>query len=339
MRRHSNLYESVYDFANLDLACRKAAKCKRYHAEILQFNANREENLTDIQNHLVWKTYEQGAYRFFIVTEPKRREIAALPFRDRVVHHALNNILEPILDKRFYYHSYACRKGKGLHAASATLQKWIRHLSFEGQKVYALKCDIKGYFSSIDHNILKAMFRRVIKDEDVLWLIDNIIDSTESNIGIPIGNLSSQLFANFYLDALDKYVKEEIRALYYIRYMDDFLILSRDKDFLRDAWKAINDFVVSELRLQLNPKTTIVCAKNGVDFCGYRHWVDHKKVRKRSIESINRAIKGYEHGKITSERFDRILQSWLGHIAHADTYRLKQSVLSRISTHSERSSQ
>ena len=339
MKRQSDLFARVYDFANLELAYRKASKCKRYHSEILNFSATREESLIDIQNHLIWKTYRQGSYRFFTVTEPKRREIAALPFRDRVVHHALNNILEPILDKRFYYHSYACRKGKGLHEASATLQKWIRHNSYGGQKVYVLKCDIKSYFNSIDHNVLKAALRRVIKDEGVLWLTDVIIDSTGTDAGIPIGNLSSQLFANFYLDALDKFVKEEIRALYYIRYMDDFLILSRDKDFLRDAWLAIEDYVTDKLHLELNPKTTIVCAKNGIDFCGYRHWADHKRVRRRSIKSIHSAIRGYERGKITSERFDRILQSWLGHISHADTYRLKQSVLARISTHSERSLQ
>ncbi len=338
MKRQSDLYAKIYDFANLELACRKAGKCKRYHADVLQFNANREETLLNIQNHLVWKTYQQGGYRYFTVTEPKRREIAALPFRDRVVHHALNNILEPILDKRFYFHSYACRKGKGMHEASATLQKWIRHNSFDGQKVYALKCDIKSYFSSIDHNVLKAALRRVVKDDDVLWLCDVIIDSSGTDVGIPIGNLSSQLFANFYLDALDKFIKEEIRVLYYIRYMDDFLVVSRDKDFLRDAWRAVDDFVTDKLHLELNPKTTIVCAKNGIDFCGYRHWADHKRVRRRSIDSINRAIRGYGIGKITPERFNRILQSWLGHIAHADTFHLKQTVLARIPTHCERSS-
>lgn len=337
MKRQTDLFARVYDFSNLELACRKAARGKRYHAEILQFTANREENLIDIQNHLMWKTYSQGPYRFFTVTEPKRREIAALPFRDRVVHHALNNVLEPILDKRFYYHSYACRKGKGLHEASATLQKWIRHNSYGGQKVYVLKCDIKSYFQSIDHAVLKEALRRVVKDDDLMWLTDVIIDSTGTEVGIPIGNLSSQLFANFYLDALDKFVKEEIRALYYIRYMDDFLILSRDKDFLRDAWRAIDDFVADKLHLALNPKTTIVCAKNGIDFCGYRHWADHTKVRKRSVKSIYRAIRGYERGAIPPERFDRVLQSWLGHIAHADTYHLKQSVLARISTDTERS--
>lgn len=332
MKRHSALFEQVYDFANLEDAYHKAARCKRYRNEVLRFSANKEERLLDIQNHLIWKTYEQGNYRNFIVTEPKRRLISALPFRDRVMHHAVNNIMEPLLDKRFYCHSYACRKGKGMHKASETLTSWIRNLSTGGRKVYALKCDIRGYFQSIDHDILKAGLRRVIKDEDMLWLLDMIIDSGETEVGIPIGNLSSQLFANFYLHALDEFVKCELRARHYIRYMDDFIILSHDKAYLKDAWTAISDFVGRELRLELNPKTGIVCAKNGVDFCGFRHWADHKKVRKSSVNRMRKVLRAYEKGKITPERFARSLQSWLGHIRHADSYFLEKAMLERIHT-------
>lgn len=320
----------MYAFSNLENAYRKAARNKRYRNEVLRFSANLEENLLGIQHDLVHKVYKQGEYRTFVVTEPKRRTISALPFRDRVMHHALNNVLEPILDKRFYAHSYACRNGKGLHHASTTLTQWIRNLSFENQKLYALKCDISKYFKSVDHGTLKAALRRVVKDKDMLWLLDTIIDSSDGEKGIPIGNLSSQLFANFYLDALDTYIKHELKARHYIRYMDDFIILSNDIEYLRAAWQNIDTFLGDKLQLKLNPKTDIVCAKNGVDFCGYRHWYDHKKVRKYSVRKMRRTIRGYANGKITDERFDKIIQSWLGHISHADSFKLRNKVLQEV---------
>ena len=254
-------------------------------------------------------------------------------FRDRVAQHAINNVIEPIFDKRFYYHSYACRKDKGAHAASAQLTEWIRNLSFDGWPLYALKADVKSYFQSIDHDRLKAALRRVIKDAETLALLDLIIDSgSDTGRGIPVGNLTSQLFANIYLDALDKHVKETLRARYFIRYMDDFVILSGDKAELYRLWRAVEEFLCAELGLRLNPKTGIVAAKNGVDFCGYRHYADHKKVRKRSVRNMRRTVKAWRSGKISRERFAKSLQSWLGHIQHADTYRLRRRMLERINS-------
>ena len=331
MKRLNGLYEQIYDFANLERAYRKARRCKRYRNEVLRYSENLEENLINLQNHLIWHTYRQGTYRMFYVYEPKKRLISALPFPDRVAQHAVNNILEPLIDKRFFFHSYACRKNKGMHRASEVLSGWIYDLSFDGAPLYAIKADIHHYFQSIEHDRLKRALRRIIKDAEVLELLGRIIDSGgEHGTGIPVGNLTSQLFANLYLDALDKYVKETLHARYYIRYMDDFVILSPDKGFLRDSLRKIEAFLASELGLLLNPKTTILNCKNGVDFCGYRHWEDHKKVRKSSIRRMRRTIKAFRNGKIGEERFNKCLQSWLGHIQHADTYLLREGVLQRI---------
>lgn len=333
MKRHSQLYKQIFDFANIENAYKKARRCKRYRNEVLKYSANLEENLINLQNHLIWHSYRQGEYRNFYVFEPKKRLISALPFKDRVAQHAINNIIEPLMDRRFYYHSYACRKGKGAHRASNTLSTWIYNLSFKGKQLYAIKADIHHYFQSISHARLKEIVRRVIKDEETLWLLDLIIDSGgENGKGIPVGNLTSQLFANLYLDMLDKYIKETLRVRYYIRYMDDFVILSHDKAYLRDVLVKIEVFLRKELGLKLNPKTTILDSKNGVDFCGYRHYKDHKKVRKSSVRRMQKTIRAYRKGKISEERFAKSLQSWLGHIQHADAFLLRKRTLNRIET-------
>ena len=217
MKRYTGIYEQIYDFANLERAYKKARRCKRYRNEVLRYSRNLEENLINLQNHLIWHSYEQGIYRTFYVYEPKKRLISALPFADRVAQHAINNILEPLIDRRFYYHSYACRKEKGMHKASEVLTKWLYDETFDGKPLYAIKADIHHYFQSIDHERLKATIRRIIKDEEALALLDKIIDNVGTDgKGIPVGNLTSQLFANLYLDRMDKYLKETLHVRHYI---------------------------------------------------------------------------------------------------------------------------
>ena len=331
MKRYGGLYPKIYDFANLENAYRKARRGKRFYNEVLRYTANLEENLINLQNHLMWKTYKQGIFRHFVVIEPKKRTISALPFRDRVAQHAINNILEPLFDKRFYSHSYACREGKGTHRASATLKKWLRNLTFYDKPLFALKADISNYFATVDHERLKKQISRVIKDPDVLTLCGHIIDcGSETGRGIPVGNLTSQLFANIYLDALDKFIKDELKARHYIRYMDDFVILSHDKKELQHFFKEIEGFLFADLALRLNPKTCVFNTKNGVDFCGYRHFVSFKRVRRRSVRAMYRKVAAFERGKITRPDFIKSLKSWLGHIQHADTYRLRERMRERI---------
>ena len=270
-------------------------------------------------------------YHYFKVYEPKERQIMALPFYDRVVQHAINNVLEPIFDKRFISQSYACRKGKGMHAASDTLKEWLYEWNkyHPDQPLYAIKADIHHYFQSIDHAVLKTEIRKVIKDAGVLALLDRIIDhngNMPDGVGIPVGNLTSQLFANIYLDALDQFIKHELGVEAYIRYMDDFVILSPDKEQLRNWLARIEQFLREELKLEFNPKTTILAAKNGIDFVGYKHRATHRKVRKDSIKRIKRTIKKCESGKITKEQLQKSIQSWTGHAGHADSYNLRKKI-------------
>ena len=326
------LHEAIYDYDNLLKSYNKARRGKRYRKEVLRYTRKKEENIQRTQDELRELTYNPSGYRYFKVYEPKERQIMALPFYDRVVQHAINNILEPIFEKRFYTHSYACRKKKGTHAASDQLQKWLYDWEkyHEGEELYAIKADIHAYFKSINHDKLKKEIRRVIKDENVLLLTDRIIDHNgemPDGTGIPVGNLTSQLFANVYLDALDKYVKEVLGVKKYVRYMDDFIILSPDIEQLKDWLQKIEAFINTELLLSFNPKTTIVCASTGgIDFVGYKHRATHKKVRKDSIKRIKRTIKQYERGEITKESLQKSICSWTGHAGHADSYHLREKI-------------
>jgi retron-type reverse transcriptase len=269
-------------------------------------------------------TYQPGEYRVFKVWEPKERIIMALPFFDRVIQHMIVNFIEPIFEKRFLFHSYACRKEKGVHEASKTLSKWLYELEVvQGKKIYAIKGDIHHYFQSVSHDILKAEIRRYISDKALLKILDRIIDHNgifPPGVGIPVGNLTSQLFANVYLNKLDQFVKHELKVKYYVRYMDDFIILSEDPAELRRLLAIIEEFLRRELRLELNPKTTILAAKNGINFVGYIHYKDHKKIRKDARRRLTKLLKAFETGEVELEYFDRSIESSFGHMEHADTY-------------------
>ena len=329
--RRITLLEAMGDYGNVQKAYNKARKCKRHRKDVLIFTKDKEENLDKVREDILNLAYEPSEYHYFKVYEPKERQIMALPFYDRVIQHAINNVLEPIFDKRFISQSYACRKGKGMHAASDTLKEWLYEWNkyHPDQPLYAIKADIHHYFQSIDHAILKTEIRKVIKDAGVLALLDRIIDhngNMPDGVGIPVGNLTSQLFANIYLDALDQFIKHELGVEAYIRYMDDFVILSPDKEQLRSWLARIEQFLREELKLEFNPKTTILAAKNGIDFVGYKHRATHRKVRKDSIKRIKRTIKKCESGKITKEQLQKSIQSWTGHAGHADSYNLRKKI-------------
>lgn len=325
------LIEAMAEYANIQNAYYKARKGKRYRGDVLLFTKDKEENLERVRHDIQELTYQPSAYHYFKVYEPKERQIMALPFHDRVIQHAINNIIEPIFDRRFIYHSYACRAGKGMHSASDNLQNWLHSWARFNTDVplYAIKADIHHYFQSIDHATLKAEIRKVIKDSSALVLIDRIIEHNgqlPNGTGIPVGNLTSQLFANIYLNKLDQYIKHDLRARYYMRYMDDFLILHHDKDQLRKWLAKIAIYVERELKITLNPKTTILSVKNGIDFLGYKHRPTHRKVRPDSVKRIKRKIRQYKTGKITKEKLERSLASWAGHVGHADSFNLQKKI-------------
>jgi len=312
-------------YENLHNAYLKARRGKNDIAEVLQFTYNLEEGLLKLQYELENQTYRTGKYRHFIIFEPKERKISALPFRDRIVHHAVCSVIEPIFDSRFIYDSYACRKGKGTHAGADRIQKFIRKAN---NNYYVLKCDVSKYFQSVDHEILKQVIREKIADKKLLQLLDNIIDSAER--GIPIGNLTSQLFANIYLNKLDEHVKYELKIKYYVRYMDDFIILHESKQSLHEIKEKINLFLVS-MKLTLHPRKVNICPITlGIDFLGYRIFYNHRLVRKstvkRFLKNTKTKLKKYGSGIMDFDKLMESFNSWEAYMSHANSAALKKNL-------------
>ena len=335
MKTYKNLYPKIYDFDNLHLAYLKARRCKRYRHDVLRFSANLEDNLIDIQNHLIWKTYRTGRYRFFTVYEPKERLIASLSFRDRVVHHALCNIIEPIFERSMIYDSYACRVGMGVLSGVQRTTRFLRDATRRWGRVYCLKGDIKKYFPSVHHETLKRIIRKRIACPDTLGMIDRIIDSTGDEVGMPIGNLTSQLFANVYLSELDHFVKEECGVKYYIRYMDDFVILYDDKRVLKNLLEDVEYYLRVALRLRLNDKTQIFpVGPRPIDFLGYRIWPEYRLLRKGNLRRTKRKLKKfarlYALGQISLLDVQPSIVSWIGHAEHADSWRVRNKILNDL---------
>ena len=348
MKKLKNLYPQVSDFENLYQAYREARKCKRYRDEVLAFSANLEENLIEIQNELIWKTYRVGRYREFYVWEPKQRLIMALPYKDRVVQWAVYRVLNPLFERRYILDSYACRVGFGAHRAVDRLQYWLRDMKRKHTRVYVLKLDISKYFYRVDHDVLMAVLRRLIDDQDLLWLLETIIRCEHTKfglalgdhgftgeriagIGMPIGNLTSQMFANLYLNELDQFVRHILREKYYMRYMDDALLLHPDKKHLWQMKQEIQRFVEEQLRLVLNNKTTVRTINQGVDWVGYRVWSTHRKLRKSTAKKMKRRLKylqrAYARGEVGFDEVNASVQSYLGLLKHCNSYHLRRKLL------------
>lgn len=339
-KTYNNLYPEIYSFENLHAAYLRARRGKRDRIEVQRFELDLEGNLIQLQNELIWGEYRTGAYRKFIVTEPKERIVAALPFRDRVVQHAIVGVIEPIWERRFIADSYACRPGKGTHKGADRAQAMLRKVKREHGHVFVLKADISKFFYSIDHGAIKSLVRRRIACKRTLSLIDNIIDSTATlgdpnPVGLPIGNLTSQLFANIYLHELDEFVKHGLREKLYMRYMDDFCVVHHDKDHLHRARALIEQFLWQRLRLKTNAKTQVfpVGVRHGraMDFLGYRIWTTHRRIRKSSISRISRTLRKmrrlYSLGKVSMEKIGESVKSWIAHASHAESYGLRKKLL------------
>jgi retron-type reverse transcriptase len=334
-KTYNNLYADIVDFENLLRAYHCARKNKRYTFEVLEFNSNLEENLINIQNHLIWKSWQPGKYRCFIHHEPKKRFIQAPPFRDRVVHHALVQVIEPLFDKKFIHHSYACRGGKGTHAAVLYQQDCLRKANAKCDKAYVLKADISKYFQSINHRALYKILQRTIRDKDTLRLCATIIRHGGANgCGIPVGALTSQLFANVYLDQLDHYLKDRLGVEHYVRYMDDWVVMGPDKQYLHRVLAKAELFLGEGLKLTLNPKTQIFPASHGVDFCGYRIWPTHLLPRKKNVKRTKKRFKRladqYSKGLISLQDIRPYVMSFLGYMRHCNSYKTRQSILGAL---------
>jgi retron-type reverse transcriptase len=309
-------YEEVYDFTNLYNAYLKARRQKKYHTEVLHFSYNLDHNLLALQTALKEKTYTVGPYRSFIIYEPKKRQVVALPFRDRIVQHALNTIIEPVFDRRMIADSFACRNGKGTHAAA----KRVSYFMGKPSNHYYLKLDVKSFFASIDRRILQSLIDHYITDHDIRWLLAVIFESPPVP-GLPIGNLMSQLFANVYLHELDHHCKNALGVPYYARYMDDVLILSHSKAYLQAVLADITDFLATHLALTINHKTGIGMCKDGVTFVGYRIWRNLRLLKKQSLARMKKKVSAWKKGNIANASFMASLGSWMGHAIDTASYR------------------
>jgi RNA-directed DNA polymerase len=343
MKRQGNLYHQIVSYENLIRSARQAQRSKRLRSNVLEFNYHLEIELEKLQNQLQNKTYQPGNYKSFRIFDPKPRLISAAPYRDRVVHHALCNIIMPIIERTFIHDTYANRTGYGTHRALRRFTKFSR------SSQYILQCDIRLYFPSIDHEILKTILRRKIKCPDTLWLIDTIIDHSNAqepvihyfpgdNLltpldrrhGLPIGNLTSQFFANVYLNGFDRFVKDQLLIHRYLRYVDDFALFSNDRTKLVDARVKIESYL-ADLRLKLHPiKSQLFQTQYGANFVGFRVLPDRIRVRSDNLQRGRLRIKqlrqDYEAGKITVVEVDQSLQSWEAHLKHGDTCRLCQDI-------------
>lgn len=258
----------------------------------------------------------------------------AAPFRDRVVHHALCSAIEPIFERRFIDTSFACRVGKGVDAGVDKVTEYLRETRRKYGKMYCLKCDVSKYFQSINKRILREIVFKKIRCRETRWLIDVILDSTDGETGIPVGNLPSQLFANIYLNELDHFVKEKLGVKYYIRYMDDFLIFHPDKNYLHELWRTISEYLRENLALSLNHKTSVFPVSHGIDFLGYRIFTGYKLLRKRYIKRTKRMIKHFEReyrdGKMQLDYIQQVLASWLGRSVRANVPLLRDEIAKEV---------
>lgn len=333
MKTYNNLWNEIISFENLLLAYRKAAKKKYYRRSVLSFSENLEENLIQIQNELIWHEYVPSPAKKFIVYEPKERHITAPAFRDRVVQHALCSVIEPLIDRRFIYDSYACRIGKGNLAVVQRLQDLEKKAAAEYGAFYCYNGDIKSFFLSIPTTTLKTIIRKVIYDKNALWLIDLFLDSGEL-VGIIIGALLSQLSANLYLDSLDHLVKDYLGYPYYVRYMDNFAIITKTAKEAQAAGDTVIEFIGTMLGLEINHKSFVLKGSSGINFCGFRVWPSHikplKPTFKRSVRRLKKKAKLYNEGKLSIIKFRQSLMSYLGHYKHCDARRSIESALNKI---------
>ena len=342
-KTYNNLYPDIYSFESLHAAYIRARRGKRDRREVQRFEQDLEGNLIQLQNELIWGMYQTGRYRQFVVNEPKERIVAALPFRDRILQHSLISVIEPLWDRRFIFDSYACPSGKGTHKGADRAEAMLRKVKREYGHAYVLKADISKFFYSIDHGVMKSLVRRRIRCRRTLKLIDGIIESTATPgdphpVGLPIGNLTSQLFANVYLNELDEFVKHVLREKNYLRYMDDFLVVHHDKAHLHRIRDTIESFLWERLRLRTNAKTQVfpVGQERGraVDFLGYRIWTTHRRLRKSSIARIGKTLRRlkrqYADGSVSLERIRQSIASWVAHASHAETYGLRKRVLGAL---------
>jgi retron-type reverse transcriptase len=341
-KTYTDLWKELVSFDSLYAAYLATRKGRRRKIGVMEFEADLEGNLIQLQNELVWRSYRPGGYHSFYVYEPKKRKITALTqYRDRIVQQAIFTLIEPIWESRFISNSYACRVGKGTHAAANKVQSMLKDCLVTYGVVHALKADISRFFASIDHEILKRCIKKRISDHHLLDLIDMIIDGYSEpdtpGVGIPIGNLTSQLFANVYLDELDQWAKCRRREKWYARYMDDFVFIHPEKKHLQALLLDAQEFLGRNLALDTNHKTQVfpvaVRHGRGLDFVGYHLWPHKRRLRRSSVARISRNVrrlsKLYGNGSIDNATVRSKILSYANHARSGDAIGAVEKILSK----------
>lgn len=333
MKRAGMLFERIVRFDNLLAAERRAARSKRDRPSVARFEFYLERELIALQEALMAGAYRPGKFFTFEVRDPKRRAICAAPYRDRVVHHAICDVLEPIFERRAIFDSYACRQGKGTHAAIARAQQFARRYHF------SLKCDVRHFFASVDQVVLCRLLARLFKEPALLAMLERIIahgpPDAEPGRGLPIGNLTSQHFANLYLGELDHHVKEGLRIKGYLRYMDDMLLFANDKPSLHRALADIRGYLAEPLHLALKESASrIAPSGEGIPFLGFHIYPGVIRLNQRSRRRFRlqvQALEGaYRTGRIDLRALCARNASLFAHVRHADSYRLRRQIIDGI---------
>ncbi len=314
------MYNNIISIENLLLSWQEFLRGKRKRKDVAEFSLKFFDNIIKLHQELKLKTYKHGGYQAFKINDPKPRDIHKASVHDRLVHHAIYRILYPHFDKKFIFDSYSCRLEKGTHKAINRFRSYYRKVSKNNTKTcWILKCDIRKFFANIDHQVLKDVLARHIKDKNVLWLLAQIIDSfnteKKNDVGLPLGNLTSQLFVNIYMNEFDQFIKRNLKITHYIRYADDFIVLHTNKSYLEAIIIIMFKFLKEQLKLDLHPdKIFIKTLFSGIDFLGWVNFYYHRILRtatkRRMLRNINNKL---EPGSIAS---------YLGLLSHGNTYEL-----------------
>ena len=333
----SHNYNDIISLENLLEAWKEFVNGKRDKKDVQEFSLNLMDNIFSLHRDLINHTYNHGGYQAFKINDPKPRDIHKASVRDRLLHHAIYRILYPFFDKIFIADSYSCRLNKGTHKALNRFSKFAYKASRNNIRTcWVLKCDIRKFFANIDHEILIRILKEYIPDENIIWLLENVIGSFSSEkdrtVGLPLGNLTSQLFVNIYMNKFDQFIKHKLKAKYYIRYADDFVIFSENKEWLENLIEPINKFLHNKLKLQLHPdKIFIKTIASGVDFLGMVNFFDYRilrtKTKRRMLKKIRRKYCQLGNKIILQEAFNRSLQSYLGMLKHCAGYKIEKEVV------------
>ncbi len=339
MKTYKGIFNKIISLENLFSAWDKFKSDKQKKRDVQKFEWQLEENIFQLHRDLKYHRYKHGAYTSFYIRDPKQRHIHKAIVRDRILHHAVFAVLNPIFEPTFISNSLSCRIDKGTHKGIDILDKTLRQISGNNFKqCFALKCDIKKFFGTVDHSILLSIIRKRIKDSEATRLLEEIVESFSSQYstifsqkGLPLGNLTSQLFANIYLNEFDQFVKQKLKVKPYIRYTDDFIIVSEDKLYLENLIKSIRSFLSDKLALELHPKKiTIRKFHQGIDFLGYivlpHHRLLRTKTRQRIFKKLEKRIEEYKKGAMNKQTLEQSLQSYLGVFSHADAYKLSNEL-------------